>query len=265
MLTGGVALPSSAFSHVTDAAVLAQLPSAAARAAVLQLDLGAQGLDPGPAVFGGRKCRTYGEGLPEPHGGSMPGLSNGVNSPTGLELFWGSDANRAEPLTLARWPDFDDPRNWSKIVHNNRAPFNRTFVPDTATLQRSANWVTQLKANPGSIYVHEYQVAGWADMFWPVVDIQPSSNMTFGTCGNMSVGEVQLDNGNYFYVLNVLAELSRPGEYYIDRTTKKLYVWPPSFNVSDGCVCVFVCLCVCVCVCVCVSATCFAFFFGCVQ
>ncbi|PVD31350.1 hypothetical protein C0Q70_06762 [Pomacea canaliculata] len=32
--------------------------------------------------------------------------------------------------------------------------------------------------------------------------------------------------GGYFQVINMLSELDEPGEYYIDRTNKKLYLWP---------------------------------------
>lgn len=33
--------------------------------------------------------------------------------------------------------------------------------------------------------------------------------------------------GNRFYIFNLLEELDTPGEYYIDRTSKKLYFYPP--------------------------------------
>ena len=33
--------------------------------------------------------------------------------------------------------------------------------------------------------------------------------------------------GQWFYGLNILAELDKPGEWYLDRETGILYFWPP--------------------------------------
>lgn len=37
-----------------------------------------------------------------------------------------------------------------------------------------------------------------------------------------------------FYLQNIFSELDSPGEYYIDRTSKKIYFWPPSSDYSDS-------------------------------
>jgi hypothetical protein len=226
LVSGGAPVPAALFSPVSDPSILAQLP-AVARGHVVQLDLGGAGLPAGPAPLAGRGCRAYAEGLPEPHGGSMPGA--GINSPPGLELSaaLGGDGAAAAPLVLARWPNAQNPLNWSVVMHSiQTGPNNRTMGPDDATLARSGAWMQQFLQDRGSIFVHQYNRVGWADMHWRVEGLTPH-NMTFGGCGNMSVGEHVLETGNYFYVYNVLAELDEPGEFYINRTSRVLYAWLP--------------------------------------
>lgn len=201
-----------------------------ARSHVVQLDLRAQGISPGPAVIEGRQCRTYAEGLPQPHGGNM-GVA-WVNSPPALEFFAVSDAQgeSVSASVLARWPDnIWDPRNWSYVEKSFHGPQNRTFVPDALTLNHTRLWEQQFREDPGSIYAHEYGNFGWADMHWPLAALSSGVNVTFGHCGNdTSISECQVGRGNYFYTYNVLSELDREGEYYINRTSQKLYVWLPA-------------------------------------
>ena len=231
LVTGGAPVASTSFTPVTDESVLAQLP-AIARAAVRQLNLTALGFPPGPAPIAGRECRSYAEGLPQPHIGSMPGAF--INSPTGLELFAAmGTGGAATPLVLARWPNNRwAPSNWSQVLHSS-PPTVRTMGPDDVTLARSASWAQQFAEDPGSIFVHQYNRIGWADMHWRLEGLT-KSNFTFGGCGNMSVGEHVLETGNYFYTYNVLAELDEPGEYYINRTSGMLYAWLPSDSAPNA-------------------------------
>lgn len=236
---GGAPLQASWFVPVTDPAILAQL-TPAARASVVELDLTAHGLSPGPGVIGGRGCRTYSEGLPQPHGGNMP--IDGINSPPGLEIFVltasSDDIAALAPLALAHYPNnLSAPTNWSKVEHViSGAP--RSLEPDAATLNRTALWENQfLYDPPGSIMVHQYLRVGWADMHWPLVNLSVNKNLTFGACANVSqCAEETVENGNYFYVYNVLAELDTEGEYYINRSSSMLYAWlpPPPPSLVGG-------------------------------
>ena len=225
-VTGGSAIPLSALPPVTDPAILARFPPLA-QPHVRALDLRGLGLDPGPAPIAGRQCRGYAEGLPEPHGGSMP--SAAINSPMGLEFFAASGVDSApQPLRLAAYPNQPaPPSTWSHVLHSTtQGPFNRTFGPDLPTLARAAAWAAQFASDPGSIYVHEYCRLGWCDMHWRLEGLS-AHNMTFGGCGNMSIGEHSIQTGNYFYAYNIAAELDSPSEYYINRTEGVLYVWLP--------------------------------------
>ena len=230
LVTGGAPVAASSFEPVTDASILAQLP-AAVRAAVRQLNLTALALPAGPAPFAGRECRQYAEGLPQPHAGSMPSAE--VNSPTGLELFAATAGGGAAPLVLARWPNNPWlPSNWSRVLHS-APPTDRTCGPDLVTLARGESWAQQFAQDPGSIYVHQYNRVGWADMHWRVTGLT-KENITFGGCGNMSVGEHVLETGNYFYPYNLLAELDEENEYYVNRTSNMLYAWLPQGSVPDA-------------------------------
>lgn len=118
LLSGGLPVYASWFAPVTDAGILSQITSPAARSAVVELNLtehAITNLGRGPGPISGRGCRAYAEGLPEPHGGSMPGAS--INSPPGLELFaWAGKGTLPAPLTLARWPNYPwQPQNWSTV------------------------------------------------------------------------------------------------------------------------------------------------------
>lgn len=227
-VSGGVAVLASWLTPVRDAWVEAQIPPGA-RGSVVELDLAAHGLPAGPAVLAGRGCRAYAEGLPEPHGGSM--ASGAFNSPPGIEFFAldvpsAGGGGGASALRLARWPRAGDSRNWSHVAHTARGAANRTFVPDAATLQRAQGWAQQFVEDPGSVYVHEWHNAGWADSFWPLTGLS-AQNLTVGPCGNMSVGESQVLGGNSFVTINVLAELAEVGDFYVNRTSQKLYAWLP--------------------------------------
>lgn len=192
VVSGGAPVPAAWLTPVVDPNVLAQLP-ATARDYVQQLNLTAHGFSAGAGPISGRGCRVYAEGLPEPHGGSMPGGS--INSPPNLEFFavagcaGGGQSCAVEPLALARWPNAEwNPANWSRVLHS-APPTDRTFGPDPATLARSTAWAQQFREDAGSIYVHQYNRVGWADMHWQLTGLTPR-NMTFGDCGNMSIGEV---------------------------------------------------------------------------
>jgi hypothetical protein len=136
---------------------------------------------------------------------------------------------------LARWPNAPwNPGNWSKVLHSSPSgPANRTLGPDDATLARAARWAQQFAEDPGSVFVHQYNRVGWADMHWRLEGLT-ARNMTFGVCGNMSVGEHAVQTGNYFTTYNLLSELDEPGEFYVNRTSRVLYAWLPAGAAPDA-------------------------------
>jgi hypothetical protein len=151
-LSGGVPIPASWLAPVTDAGVLARLPSDAARAAVRQLDLRAHAA----------AIPDAGELVCKPYMGGEASILPGNLVPSGLEFFApGSPAAGGDyaPLTLARYPNrISPPKQWS-----SGSTSNYTITPDAATAARLPLWARQLADDPGSIYVHYLGGLEWDD------------------------------------------------------------------------------------------------------
>ncbi|MFP4172823.1 MAG: right-handed parallel beta-helix repeat-containing protein, partial [Candidatus Hydrogenedentota bacterium] len=182
------------FEPVTDSDVLERLPESA-RDHVLQTDLEAHGV-PDPGSLERRGFTQHG-------------------SPA-LELFFDG-----APMTLARWPNV----GWTTVraVPDDDAEGEaaRTFGYHG---DRPAQWSEA--ADP---WVFGYWYHGWADEHLPVEavdadarEITLSAEHTYGFQENQR-----------FYFYNLLEELDKPGQYYVDRDTNTLYFWPPS-DIGEG-------------------------------
>ena len=190
---GGIEL--RGFRPVRDERVLARLPGAA-RGRVLELDLAELGIE----NFGSLGLR----------GG--PGTDM-ANAHPWVELFVDG-----EPMEPARWP-------------------NEGFV-NTGAVHRGA-FRTEEAGQPG-----EFEFPGERLRRWTQAD----DPWMFGYWGHLwagltlAVGDVDAQRGRIvtrdgpgygirqgmpFYVFNLLEELERPGEWFLDRSTGVLYLYPP--------------------------------------
>lgn len=188
------------FQPVADPAVLSRLAPRAQRR-VLQTDLREQGIH----EFGSLRRRGFG----------TPG------TPAGLELFFDG-----RPMPLARWPDVghvqisDIPRDdaaedgWGGAVAKPEAGF--IFHHD-----RPRRWKTT-----EDVWVHGYWCWDWANTYERVEQFDPDSGHIRTTFD--AERHYGFKPGQPFYFLNVLEELDRPGEWYLDRTSGILYFWPPA-------------------------------------
>ncbi|MEA3402777.1 MAG: right-handed parallel beta-helix repeat-containing protein [Armatimonadota bacterium] len=187
ILSGGVRVPPSAFGPVTDTAVLGRLPRAAQNN-VLRADLKALGVEDYGSAAGG-----------------------------GLEVFFGE-----ERMTLARWPNEGfvriadilgiEPRD----VRGTKGDSVGKFVYEG---DRPERWVGER-----DLWLHGYWFWDWADQRQPVKEIDPEERT------------IELEEpyhhygyrkGQWYYAYNALAELDRPGEWYLGREDGILYFWPP--------------------------------------
>lgn len=113
------------------------------------------------------------------------------------------------PLPLARWP--------------NDAFLNLTSVVDEVSFQfadpevRMARW-----SHAPAALAAGYWKYLWADAVVPVAALDPERGL-IRLAQKPGYG---LEAGQPFYVLNLLEELDRPGEWYFDATAGRLYVWP---------------------------------------
>lgn len=176
------------FSAVTDPAILARIPPEA-RSKVAARDLKALGI----TDYGSLRPHGYGFG-PAPV----------------AELFWNGQA-----LHLARWPN----TGWAitgKITQERTAGGGFAFQYEG---ERPARW-----AGGKDAWLHGYFGWLWADDAVPVAGVDPRAR-TVTTTQN---GPYAARAGMPYFAYNLLEELDAPGEWYLDRDTGILYVYPPS-------------------------------------
>ena len=105
------------------------------------------------------------------------------------------------------------PEEWENV----RNPLSDIYRLDPDTAKRAAAWKT-LKG----VWMFGYPAWNWADMSTPVVNIDAE------TC-EMETKMVSLygmKTGAPYYFYNVFEELDAPGEWYLDRDTGFLYLYP---------------------------------------
>jgi hypothetical protein len=188
-LVGGRQIPPEAFRPVQDTAILNRL-DAAARGHVLQADLKALGIrDFGGITPDGRRA----------------------------ELFFND-----EPLVLARWPN----KGFVKIVAvtggkplDVRGTVGDSIGKFTYDGDRPSRW-----SGEPDVWLHGYWFWDWADQYHKVASIDTKTRTITLTPPYHAYG---YRKGQHYYAVNALAELDSPGEWYVDRQTGLLYVWPP--------------------------------------
>jgi len=173
---------------VTDEAVRGRL-APGARDSVLQVDLKALGLKDYGRVKGG-----------------------------GLELFFDD-----RPMTLARWPN----EGFVKIVglvepgtvnvRGTKGSKTGKFIYEG---DRPKRWVQE-----NDVWVHGYWFWDWSDERQKVESIDTDKRIISVEPPFHRYG---YRIGQWFYAMNILAELDTPGEWYLDRETGILYFWPPT-------------------------------------
>lgn len=206
ILRGGRAI--GTWTPVRDAAALARIPESA-RAHVRVADLRAEGV----TDFGAIAQR----GNP------------------GLELFW-----RGARQPLARYPNTgwlliaDVPQTGAKRYNEglerekrfDGVPAGRHYGRFTCAEERPAHW-----AADDQIYAHGYWTWDWSDSFQRVARIDPATREVTLAEPHHNYGYTR---NQRYYFLNVLEELDRPGEWYLDRARGLLYFYPPQAQLAPG-------------------------------
>ena len=184
------------FGPVTDPEVLARLPEEG-RGEVLQCDLRARGID----HFGELAVRGFGQ----------------PPSPPTLELFV-----NGEPMTLARWPNSGfvgiaellEPGN-----KNEGKPSVFKYLDD-----RHQRWTEAEEP-----WLFGYFRYLWADATIKVSRIDPEARtVTCDEAYNYGGPGMHTGQGIQYYAFNLLEEIDEPGEWYLDRETGILYLYPPA-------------------------------------
>ncbi len=195
-LTGGRALSAAAFQPVTDPAVLARLPEES-RGQVRQIDLKALGI-------------------------TQYGQMGGAATP---ELFINGQAQ-----TLARYPN----TGWLRLekvidrgsVWGSNVPGDPELheKPDRGAIfelkdPHLARWKTA-----EDLWLHGFWWWDWADQKVKVDRIDLDQRL-IKTVQPHTYG---YRAGGRYYAFNLLEEIDRPGEWYLDRGRGRLYLYPPT-------------------------------------
>jgi len=181
----------SGWRLVTDPPVLARFDPAA-RGKVWQSDLRAQGIV---------------TQLPNP-----PGLGG---ADPGLEVFF-----NGHPLAIARWPN-DGIMHIKEVLGGDydhrdaKADPTPRFVFDS---DRPSRWTDE-----PDVMLHGWWVWDWSDQRVRVKSIDAERRVL-----TLDLPSLAMRKGQWFYAYNLLSELDHPGEWYVDRRTCVLYLWPPS-------------------------------------
>jgi len=192
---GGVRV--TGFARVTDGEILARLPEEA-RGKVLRCDLKALGV----TDYGDIRERGFGV--------------SGATIPT-LELYFNGN-----PMTPARWPNEGFVKIAKLVQPGSRSP-KAPSIFEYAD-DRHARWV-----RAKDLQLFGYWRWLWADGTMRVASIDPSTKRVT-TVEPYAYGGGGMDNGQgiKYYAFNLLEEIDRPGEWYLDRSSGILYFYPPS-------------------------------------
>jgi hypothetical protein len=191
------------WTRVSDAAALARL-DASARTNVWQADLKALGVT---------------------DLGQMKSDSDWTSSSPGLELFFND-----QPMTLARWPNETTVKvgelkvQDGHVIHGAKGSKVGTFTYEG---DRPKRW-----AGEKDVMLHGYWFWDWADQRYRVEAIDTEQRIiTLPAKPQHAFG---FRKGQWYYAFNLLCELDRPGEWFLDRETGVLYFWPPVSEPAGG-------------------------------
>lgn len=220
ILNGGVTLNSGNFKKVSGD--VKDRLSAVARGKVQVCDLNALGIT--PASYG--KLYAFGTyNTASKYDGDTVGK---IYS----ELFW-----NGERMTIARYPNNGEYLETGKIHDNGdtqetygnstvqnpgwanmRNPRGGTFGIGCALRNRIKNWDTT-----EDVWLFGFFKYDWADSTTPIASV----NLKEKTLTTKYASIYGFNKGARYYIFNSLEELDTKGEWYLDRTAGKLYVYPP--------------------------------------
>ncbi len=135
--------------------------------------------------------------------GAQPGYGRGQTNQAVRELF-----QDGQPLEPARWPNAGNLR---------MEKANITNLVFSCPTNRIARW-----ARADDLMANGYWLHLWAECTVPVA----SADAATGVFTLKAKPYHDMRDGRPFYVLNLLEEIDRPGEWFLDRAGGLLYVWP---------------------------------------
>ncbi|HEY1790174.1 MAG TPA: right-handed parallel beta-helix repeat-containing protein [Verrucomicrobiae bacterium] len=207
-IVGGIVVPAASVERVEDAAILNRIISPETRNGLLQIDLAAL------VVTNSGRIGPRGFGRP--------------NIPAPLELIVGGRV-----MPIACWPKPNDlPSPIGQVLDKGSIP-RLGEKPD-----RGAKFVVQTDRPlhwqyAGDVWITGLFANGYADATLQIASItRNGKNIVFTTVQPHIYGFQSGKAWNNWRALNVLEEISRPGEWAIDHEASKLYFLPPPDYVA---------------------------------
>ena len=226
VLNGGFHIPADAFTKVTDEEILRRL-TPQAREKVRVADLQALGLTKEQIgvihVIGSFH-------LADRYDGDWIG-------PLHCELFV-NDRRQ----TLARYPNGDEYLETDRpvtFVGGSEADQTGIFDPEFRKLRNPSGDLYQLNETLArrisawetleDVWMFGYWMYDWADSSTPIGSFDPEKR----TLAPKFISQWGARKGAPYYFFNVLEELDTPGEWYLDRNSLKLYLYPEKENLEN--------------------------------
>ena len=230
---GGVDLEVSKFSKVTDPAIVERI-NPAAKDSIVAANL----KDFGLTDYG--ELNLFGMGTAYYTSENSKMAENGVHIPTEQppEVFFGDEIGR-----IARYPNDsyaktgeiiqqgDIVQLWSHVfeTYTTYVPYeDRVYPPEPSIYYVDSEMMAHMKTwkNEDDIWVYGFFGETWSDMSLPVQEYDSVKGII---TTRLPSPKPILSNMNY-YIYNILGELDAPGEYYLDRNTGILYIYPTDLN-----------------------------------
>lgn len=132
-----------------------------------------------------------------------------------------------EPMLIARWPNVGEKGiTIGKIIDAGSVPRNEDYTNRGATFEWNSDRPLRWQ-EAGDVWISGLFNNGYADDVIQLMSIN-QSNKTFTTKQPHLYGFNNKHPWNTWVAHNLLEEIDRPGEYFIDKKAGKLYFYPPS-------------------------------------
>ena len=197
-LSGGITVPPGLFHPVRDVNALLRLPDSS-KSHVMEAEL----KDLGISNFGTQ--RQFGFGLPV--------------VPASMELFWNDTV-----MQLARYPN-QGGIALGEIIDTGSTPRTGDHSNRGGKFRYSDARHERWSGIP-DLWLQGFFNYGFADDRIRVASIDTVRHEVTLASPHM-YGLASGENFNQYIALNLLEELDEPGEWYVERSSGKLYFWPP--------------------------------------
>lgn len=144
-------------------------------------------------------------------------------------------------MTLSRWPndgyaiidgvvdEGSKVRNWLNDGNANYVPPEQRENPPKGITIRAASQRLKKWETAKDMWLFGYWYFDWSDLTLKVQKVDSSK----GEIKTATPSAYGVKSGQRFYAYNLLEEIDSPGEWYLDRETGILYIYPPESTVDS--------------------------------